>query len=76
MEKRRIKIEISGEPNAGKSRITYLLKKFLSENGFKVEFNGGVDFHNENQFNNFMSRNIEQATEYIKSNRIIDIDIK
>ena len=43
MEKKNLIISVSGEVNSGKSRLTLLLKEFLRENGFDVQFYGGVD---------------------------------
>ena len=37
MEKKNLIITVAGQTASGKSRLTYLLKKFLRENGFEVE---------------------------------------
>ena len=55
MEKRDLIITVSGQAMTGKSIISYLLKKFLRENGFDVEFGGDVDFNNERSFDEKMS---------------------
>lgn len=44
MEKKEVKITVSGVPAAGKSNITYLIKNLLKENGFEVEFEPDVDY--------------------------------
>ena len=43
MEKKNLTISVSGEVNSGKSRLTLLLKNFLRENGFEVDFDSGGD---------------------------------
>lgn len=40
MEKKELIITVSGQVASGKSRLMFLLKKFLRENGFNVEFDG------------------------------------
>jgi hypothetical protein len=70
-DKKEIIITVSGATNTGKSRILYLLKSFLKENGFDVKFDGGGDFADEDTFNSHMSSNIEQVSGYIKESRTI-----
>lgn len=66
MEKNNLIISVSGEVNSGKSRLTLLLKKFLRENGFDVDFDGGVDYENETQFDEYVSEHFDQIIEHIK----------
>lgn len=71
MKKDYLMISVSGETNSGKSRLSLLLKKFLRENGFKVEFDGGIDYEGESQFNEAVSKNFEEAIESIKEKKTI-----
>ena len=73
MEKKNLIISVSGEVNSGKSRLTLLLKKFLCENGFEVDFDGGVDYENETQFDDYVSKNFDQVIEHIKDTRKITL---
>jgi uridine kinase len=73
MEKKNLIISVSGEVSSGKSRLTLLLKKFLRENGFDVEFDGGVDYENETQFDEYVSKNLDQVIEHIKDTRTITL---
>jgi uridine kinase len=73
MEKKNLIISISGEVNSGKSRLTLLLKKFLRENGFDVQFDGGVDYKDETQFDEYVSENLDQVIEHIKDTRAITL---
>lgn len=66
-----ITITVGGVTNTGKSRILYLLKSFLKENGFDVKFEGGGDFVDEDTFDSHMCSNIEQVSGYIKESRTI-----
>jgi nucleoside-triphosphatase THEP1 len=58
-ERNAINITVSGLPGSGKSRITYLLKEFLKDRGLNVEMTDNADFDSEEQFDEFMSKNIE-----------------
>ena len=72
MSKRELCIFVAGKPNSGKSRVLFLLKKFLRENGFEVDFDGGLDFNNEAQFDQQIgNRHFDAAIEAIKDNRKI-----
>jgi uridine kinase len=73
MEKKNLIISVSGEVNSGKSRLTLLLKKFLHENGFDVQFDGGVDYKDETQFDEYVSKNLDQVIEHIKDTRTITL---
>jgi len=73
MEKKNLIISVSGEVNSGKSRLTLLLKKFLRENGFDVQFDGGVDYKDETQFDEYVSKNLDQVIEHIKDTRTITL---
>lgn len=64
MEKKNLIITVTGEVNSGKSHLTFLLlKKFLRENGFEVDFDGGLDYDNESQFDEYVSENLDQVKE-------------
>ncbi len=72
MEKKEIRILVAGEPNSGKSRVSFLLKRFLRENGFEVDFDGGLDFNSEEQFDHHIgNRHFDETIEKIKENRVI-----
>lgn len=59
-------ITVSGETNSGKSRLLLLLKDFLREHDFIVEFDGGIDYENEDQFNEHVSKNFDHVIEQVK----------
>ena len=71
MEKKELIITIAGTAASGKSRMTYLLKKFLKEQGFEVEQEYGPDHPNEKNFNKVMSNNFDSAIDVIRSTRKI-----
>ena len=73
MEKKNLTITVSGECNSGKSRLSFLLKKFLRENGFDVQFDGGVDYKDETQFDEYTSKNFDQVIEHIKETRTVTL---
>ena len=75
MEKKNltVTVSVSGECNSGKSRLGFLLKKFLRENGFDVQFDGGVDYKDETQFDENISKNFDQVIEHIKETRTITL---
>ena len=68
-----ITITVSGQSNTGKSRITYLLKQFLSKKGFTVNFDNDVDFETEHDFDKAMKSNIRIAIPGIISRTKIKI---
>ncbi len=55
MEKEKLIITVSGRAMSGKSRLIFLLKKFLRENGFDVKHEVSLDYQNENQFERQMN---------------------
>ena len=69
MEKKKLIVTVSGECNSGKSRLSFMLKKFLRENDFDVDFDGGIDYEDETQFDKYMSKNIDQSIQHIKETR-------
>lgn len=73
MEKKNITITVSGEPNTGKSRLSFYLKKFLKENGFEVNHDGGQDFENEETFDRVMSSNVNTVIDMVKETKKITI---
>lgn len=76
MEKQNLTITISGHVGSGKSRLAYLLKTFLREEGFEVEFGGNIDFpkENEKEFDKFMSKNLDKTIRGIAESRKITIN--
>lgn len=56
-------ISIAGRAASGKSTVAMILKECLREYGFEVEFDGGIDYDCEEEFNEFVSKNQEQRLE-------------
>ena len=73
MEKKELIITVSGQTNSGKSRLTYLLKEFLREQGFEVSFDGGCDYTREYEFDENVSVNFDKIIESIKETRKITL---
>jgi hypothetical protein len=73
MEKKDLIITVSGQFASGKSRLTFLLKKFLRENGFEVEFDGNIDHPTESNFDKHMSKNFDEVINNIKETRKITL---
>lgn len=73
MEKKNLIITVAGQPASGKSRLTYLLKKFLRENGFEVEQELNIDYPTEENFDNIMSKNTDNIIDNFKKTRKITI---
>lgn len=73
MEKKNLIITVAGHTASGKSRLTYLLKKFLRENGFEVEQELNIDHPTEENFDNVMGRNIDAVIDNFKETRKITI---
>ena len=73
MKNKNLVISVAGEVNSGKSRMCLLLKRFLRENGFDVEFDGGVDFKNEAQFDVHTGRDFERVLDRIKETSTISL---
>ena len=73
MEKEKLIITVSGRAMSGKSRLSFLLKKFLRENGFDVKHEMSLDYQNENQFERQMSKNFDDVIGQMKEQREIII---
>lgn len=71
MEKEKLIITVAGRSMSGKSRLSYLLKKFLQENGFDVEHEVTLDYTNESQFERQMSENFDEVIDKLKDERKI-----
>jgi hypothetical protein len=61
-----ITITVSGTPGSGKSRLTLLLKRFLNDYGFDVDFDHGIDFKDEDHFNAVANNDIAEVIQRIK----------
>ncbi len=72
--KKEIKITVSGVVNSGKSRIIYLIKKLLREDGFNVEFKGCLDFHTETDLDKIAGKNFNEIIKKIKADADITIE--
>jgi hypothetical protein len=76
MKKDKLIITVSGKAMSGKSRLTFLLKNFLREQGYQVEFDGGLDYPTESQFDKHINNNFEAVIENIKESKIIILEEK
>lgn len=70
-DKKELIITIAGQTASGKSRLTYLLKKFLREEGFDVELECNIDHPTESNFDMVMSSGFEKIINEIKTTRKI-----
>ena len=61
-----ITITVSGTPGSGKSRLTLLLKRFLNDYGFDVDFDHGIDFKDEDHFDAVASKNLNEILQRIE----------
>lgn len=66
MKKEKLIITVSGRAMSGKTRLSFLLKKFLQENGFDVKHEVTLDFHDEKHFEKEMSKNFDEVIEQMK----------
>jgi nucleoside-triphosphatase THEP1 len=66
-------IQVAGRTGSGKSCMVYFLKQFLTQNGFDVHFDGGVDFENISEFDKHVGKNIDEKISHIKKTRKITI---
>ena len=73
MEKKNITVTVSGATGSGKSRIAFLLKKFLREQGFEVEYEPNLDHPSEGLFDLHMNQNLNEVVENFKTTRKIKI---
>ena len=74
MEKKDLYITVSGQCNTGKSRLTYLLKTFLRENGLDVEYVPTNELPTESTFDKKMSKDIDAAINNIKGKSKITLN--
>ena len=63
--KKELKVTVAGVAGSGKSRVLYLIKQALKENGFEVEFDGGNDFKNLDEFDRAMDKDFTAAINVI-----------
>lgn len=73
MEKKNLIITVAGQTASGKSRLTYLLKKFLRENGFEVNQELNIDHPTEENFDKVMSENFDNIIDNFKETRKITL---
>ena len=73
MKKKDLIIALAGQTASGKSRLTYLLKKFLRENGFEVEQELNFDYLTEEKFDKVMSENFDDVISKFKDTRKITL---
>lgn len=69
--KEKLIITVSGRTMSGKSHLSFLLKKFLRENGFDVQHEVTSDYDNENHFDKQMSKNFDEVIGQMKEQREI-----
>jgi len=63
-----LKITVSGNVNTGKSTVCYLIKKYFAEKGITVEFDCGLDYDNEKDFDVKISKNLNEKVEALSEN--------
>ena len=73
MEKKDLIITISGQAKSGKSRLIFLLKKFLREQDFEVKHELNFDFPTEFDFDKFIGQNFDGVIKNFKKTRKIII---
>ncbi len=73
MKKEKLIITVSGRAMSGKSRLSFLLKNFLRENGFDVKHEVLLDYHDENHFERQMCKNFDEVIGIMKEDREIVI---
>lgn len=73
MKKKDLTITVAGQPLSGKSRLTYLLKRFLRENGFEVEQEFNIDHPTEENFDYVMGRDIDNIINGFKETRKVTL---
>lgn len=62
-----IKIEISGEPNSGKTGLVFILKEFFREKNFEVNVQSNHNYNSDEQLNNLMGRNNkDEIADFVK----------
>jgi hypothetical protein len=71
-----LEIKVCGATASGKYSLLFLLKDFLREKGFNVKFDGGIDFENESQFDEYVIKNIDKKLYFIKSKNIKIEEVK
>ena len=74
MEKQKLKIIVAGEVGSGKSRLTFLLKNFLREQGFDVEYVPNSDHLTESIFDLRMVNHFDGVIDIIKQTRKITLE--
>jgi len=72
-EQEKLIITVSGRAMSGKSRLSFLLKKFLRENGFDVKHEVSLNYHDENHFERQMTKNFDDVIGKMKEQREITI---
>lgn len=65
-KKKQLYITLSGLNNNGKTRVTYLLKKFLRSEGFDIDFEPNFEYETEESFNKAAERNFDASIKNIK----------
>jgi len=71
---KKLKIAVAGETSTGKSTVCYLIKRCLKENGFNVDFDGGVDYENDIEFDENVSRDIDKKIELLSQEVNIELN--
>jgi len=66
MKKNNLTITISGERASGKSHLLFLLKNYLRDNNFNVEYELNADYPTEILFDNQINRKFDNVIEIIK----------
>lgn len=73
MKNKDLIIKICGRTASGKSRVLFLLKKFLRENGFEVQHDQtyDADYQTEADFDLAMGKHYDEVIDSIKQTRKI-----
>jgi GTPase SAR1 family protein len=66
MKNKTIKVVVLGPAGSGKSTIIYAMREKLKELGLECEFDGGMDYDDEDDFDVKIGSHFTEAVEAIK----------
>lgn len=69
-----LKIEISGVSGAGSTSLSYLISKFLKEQGFNVEYRGLYGYPTESELEKDYSDNVDKILSKLKDKNIFIVE--
>lgn len=76
MKKQTLEITITGMCGSGKSRLLFIIKNFLKNKGFDVEYGGDFDYPTEFEFDKCMVEHNDEVIDFLIKNRTIVINEK